>query len=188
MGLFGKRVSIQESDAYALQALGTGVLRLDEDARNRIGPVMVAVAIKHLKNQTSYSEEHRNSALTMFRIISGTVGVEPVPEIDTYGDEADEVRGVIESTLPINVPLAVVGAMRMVIEEFITGKEFNDISMEKFDKHDARQVVHAIMEAVNIVNERCVKDPRKHTQNEVLCLATLAVITVLYTKKYLPFK
>jgi hypothetical protein len=149
---------------------------------------MVAVAIKHLKNQTSYSEEHQNNALTMFRIVSGTVGVKPVPEINTYGNEADEVRGMIENTLPIHVPLAVVGAIRMVIEEFITGKEFNDISMEKFDKHDARQVVHAIMEAVNIVNERCVKEPRKHTQNEILCFAYLTAIVVLYTKKYLPFK
>jgi hypothetical protein len=188
MGIFSKKVSVEESDGYALQAFGMGILKLDENIRQRIGPVMVAAVKKSLNNQSSYSQSHKESSLSMFRIISGTVGINPTNEIDTYGDEADEVRGVIESSLPINMPLMVVGAIRMTIEEYITGKKLNEIDMEKFDKHDSRQVVHAIMAAVQIVNERCINDPKKHTPNEVLCLAYLVKVVSIYTKKQIPFK
>lgn len=188
MGLFSKKVTIEESNAQALAAFGSGILHLEEDVRNRIGPVMVAAVIKHLKNQGSYTESHKESVITMFRIISGTVGIEPTPEIDTYGDEADEVREIIQDCLPINVPLAVVPVIRMVIEEYITGKSFNDIDMEKFDRHDSRQVVHAIMDAVQSVNEECVLQPKKHTHNEILCLAILVQVVAVYTKSQLTFK
>ena len=187
MGLFSKKVTIEESNAQVLAAFGTGILHLEEDVRNRVGPVVVAAVIKHLKNQSSYSESHKDSVLTMFRIISGLGGIESSPEIDTYGDEADTVREIIQDTLPINVPLAVVPVIRMVIEEYITGKSFNDIDMEKFDKHDSRQVVHAVMNAVQSVNEKCVLEPKKHTSNEILCLAILVKVVAVYTKKQLTF-
>jgi len=188
MGIFSKRVSIAESDGYAIQALGMGILKLDEDVRKRIGPVMVAAVQKHLKNQNSYLDAFSQDTLKMFQIISGTVGVEPTDEIDTYGSEADAVRDIIESTLPINIPMAVIPVIRMTIEEFLTGKKLTEINLEKFDDHDSRKVVNALMEAVRIVNERCVTDPRNHPSNEVLCLAYLTVVVCLFTKKQIPFK
>lgn len=188
MGIFSKRVTIEESDAAAIAALGAGVLRLDEEVRNRVGPTVLAAVKRHLKNQSTYTESHRDNVLTMFRIISGTVGLEPMSEIDTHNDEADEVRAVIQDTLPINVPLAVVGAIRMVVEEYITGRDFKEIDMEKFDKHDSRQVVHAIMGAVQSVNERCILEPKKHTIDEITCLAVLVQVVSIYTKKHLSFK
>ena len=183
MGLFSKGPSIAESFSYAIQAFGSGILKLDEDVRKRVSPVAVSAVKGYIANQ-SYSEQEKNSTFTMFQIISGTVGVSPTPELNTYG-QAREVSEIIESTLPFNMPMVVMGPIRMVIEEYITGKSMGEIDYEKFDKSDARQLVHALMTAVEIVNTRCIQEPRKHTPNEVLCLAFLAAVVAQYAKEQL---
>lgn len=183
MGLFSKGPSIAESFSYAIQAFGSGILKLDEDVRNRVSPVAVSAVKGYIANQ-SYSEQEKNSTFTMFQIISGTVGVSPTPQLNTYG-QAREVSEIIESTLPFNMPMVVLGPIRMVIEEYITGQSMGEIDYEKFDKSDARQLVHALMTAVEIVNTRCIQEPRKHTSNEVLCLAFLAAVVAQYAKEQL---
>lgn len=183
MGLFSKGPSIAESFSYAIQAFGSGILKLDEDVRKRVSPVAVSAVKGYIANQ-SYSEQEKNSTFTMFQIISGTVGVSPTPKLNTYG-QAREVSEIIESTLPFNMPMVVMGPIRMVIEEYITGQSMGEIDYEKFDKSDARQLVHALMTAVEIVNTRCIQEPRKHTPNEVLCLAFLAAVVAQYAKEQL---
>jgi hypothetical protein len=41
------------------------------------------------------------------------------------------------------------------------------------------------MTAVEIVNTRCVQEPKKHNQNEVKSLADLAVAVACYAKEQL---
>lgn len=183
MGLFSKGPSIAESFSYAIQAFGSGILKLDEDVRKRVSPVAVSAVKGYIANQ-SYSEQEKNATFTMFQIISGTVGVSPTSQLNTYG-QAREVSEIIESTLPFNMPMVVLGPIRMVIEEYITGQSMGEIDYEKFDKSDARQLVHALMTAVEIVNTRCIQEPRKHTPNEVLCLAFLAAVVAQYAKEQL---
>jgi hypothetical protein len=175
MGLFSRGASSAESFSYAIQAFGSGILKLDEDVRKRVSPVALGAVKGFIANQ-SYSQQEKNSIFTMFQIISGTVGVTLTPELNTYG-QAREVSQIIESTLPFNIP--------MVIEEYITGKSMGEIDYEKFDKSDARQLVHALMTAVEIVNTRCIQEPRKHPAHEVLCLAFLAAVVAQYTKEQL---
>lgn len=181
MGLFSKGPTIVESFNYAIQAFGSGILKLDEEVRKKVSPVAVSAVKGYIANQ-SYSEQEKNSSFTMFQIISGTVGISPTPQLNTYG-QAREVSEIIESTLPINVPLAVVGAIRMVIEEYITGQSMSEIDFGKFNKSDARQLVNALMMAVEIVNTRCIQEPKKHTPNEILCLAHLAAEVAYYAKE-----
>ena len=183
MGLFSKGPSIAESYSYAIQAFGSGILKLDEDGRKRISPVAVSAIKGYIANQ-SFSEQEKKSTFTMFQIVSGTVGVSPTPQLNTYG-QAREVSEIIESTLPFNMPIVVMGPIRMVIEEYITGQSMNEIDYEKFEKSDARQLVHALMTAVEIVNTRCIQEPKKHTQNEVMCLAFLAAVVAQYAKEQL---
>ena len=183
MGLFSRGPSIVESFGYAVQAFGTGVLKLDNDVRDRVAPVVVAAAKTYVAKQ-SFSEQQKNSTLTMFYIVSGTVGVNPSGQLDTYG-QADEVREIIESTLPFNTPMVVMGPIRMVIEEYVTGQNMSEINYKKFDNSDARQLVSALMTGIEIVNTRCVQEPRKHTQNEVLCLAYFASVIAFYIKEQL---
>ena len=183
MGLFSKAPSIRESFSYSIEAFGTGILKLDEDTRRRVAPVAVGAIKAYIANQ-SYSEQEKNSTFTMFQIISGTVGVTPSPLLNTYG-QAREVSEIIESTLPFNMPMVIMGPIRMVIEEYITGQAMDEIDYEKFDKSDARKLVNALMAAVEIVNTRCIQEPKKHTQNEVLCLAFLAAVVAQYTKEQL---
>jgi hypothetical protein len=183
MGLFSKSPSIAESFGYAIQAFGMGILKLDEDTRKRVSPVAVG-AIKGYIASQSYTEQEKKSTFTMFQIISGTVGVSPSPQLNTHG-QAMEVSEIIESTLPFNMPIVILGPIRMVIEEYITGKSMGEINYEEFDKSDARQLVHALMTAVEIVNTRCIQEPKKHTQNEILCLAYLAAVVAQYSKEQL---
>ena len=143
MGLFSRGPSLGESFSYAIQAFGTGVPKLDEDTRNRIAPTALSAVKGYIDNQ-SFSAQEKSSALTMFQILSGTVGVQPAPQINTYG-QAREVSEIIESTLPFNMPIVVMGPIRMVIEEYITGKSLGEIDFEEFDKSDARQLVHALI-------------------------------------------
>lgn len=183
MGLFSRGPSIAESINYAIQAFGSGILKLDEDIRKRVSPVAVSAIKGYIANQ-SYTEQEKNSMFTMFQIISGTVGVTPTVQLNTYG-QAREVSEIIESTLPFNMPMVVMGPIRMVIEEYIAGQSMNEIDYEKFDKSDARQLVHALKTAIEIVNTRCIQEPKKHTQNEVLCLAFLAAVVAQYAKERL---
>jgi hypothetical protein len=183
MGLFSKGPSIAESFGYAVQAFGTGVLNLDDEVRKRVSPTAVA-AIKGFVSNQSYSEEEKNSTLVMFHIVSGTVGVNPSVQLDTYG-QASEVSEIIQSTLPFNMPMVVMGPIRMVIEEYVTGKSMDEINYDKFDKSDARQLVNALMKSIEIVNTRCIQEPKKHTQNEVMCLAFLAAVVAHYIKEQL---
>lgn len=183
MGIFSKGPSLAESFSYAIQAFGTGIIRLDEAVRARVSPVAVSAIKGYISNQ-SFSEQEKKSALTMFQIISGSVGVTPTPQLNTYG-QAREVSEFIESSLPFNMPLVILGPIRMVIEEHITGKSMGDIDFKEFDKSDARQLVHALMTAIEIVNTRCIQDPKKHPQNEVLFLAHLAAVIAQYAKEQL---
>jgi hypothetical protein len=183
MGIFSKSPSVYESFGYAVQAFGMGIINLDEETRTRTAPVATA-AVQGLISKQSFSEEQKNSTLMMFQIVSGTVGIKPTAQLNTNG-KADEVREIIESTLPFNMPIVVLGPIRMVIEEFVTGKSMNDINYEKFDKSDARQLINALMKAIEIVNLRCVQEPKKHPQNEVMCLAYLASNVATHIKEQL---
>jgi hypothetical protein len=183
VGLFSKGPTLAESFGYAIQAFGSGILKLDEDVRARVSPVAVSAVKGYIANQ-SFSVQEKNSALTMFQIISGTVGVNPTPQLNTFG-QAQEVSEMIETTLPFNIPMVIMAPIRMVIEEYITGQSMSEINYEKFDKSDARQLVHALMTAIEIVNTRCIQDPKKHPQNEVLCMAYLAAVVAQYAKEQL---
>jgi hypothetical protein len=83
------------------------------------------------------------------------------------------------------MPMVVMGPIRMVIEEYVTGKSMDEINYDKFDKSDARQLVNALMKSIEIVNTRCIQEPKKHTQNEVMCLAFLAAVVAHYIKEQL---
>jgi hypothetical protein len=183
MGLFSKGPSIAESCSYAIQAFGTGILKLDEDIRKRVSAAALGAVKEFIANQ-SYTEQEKNSSLMMFQIISGTVGVTPSPQLNAYG-QAREVKEFIESSLPFDMPLLIIGPIRMVIEECITGQSMAEIDYEKFDKNDARQLVHALMTAIEIVNTRCVQEPRKHNQNEVMYMADLSAVVARYAREQL---
>lgn len=185
MGLFSRSPSVTESFGYAVQAFAIGFSKLDGDVRKRIAPEALSAIKGYIGNQ-SFSEQHKFSYLDIFKIISGTVGVTPSAPLDTYG-RAGVVSEIIESTLPCNTPLIVLGPIRMVIEEYITGKSMSEIDYEKFDKSDARELVNALMVAIEIVNTRCVQEPKKHSVNEVMCLAFLAAVVAVYAKERLPY-
>jgi len=180
MGLFSRGPSIAESFSYAIQAFGMGLLKLDESVRKRISPVALGAVSRYIGNQ-SFAEGEKKSIFKMFQIISGTVGVEPSSQLDTYG-QAREISEIIQKSLPFNMPVVVMGPIRMVIEEYITDKSTSEIDYEEFDKSDAREIVNALMNAVEIVNTRCIQEPKKHTQNEVLCLAFLASVVAQYAR------
>ena len=174
---------MKQSLGYAIQAFGFGVLSLDKDIRNRIAPVAVGAVKKFLDNQSMPVNE-RNDMLGMFRIVSGTVGIDPTGPLATHG-QAMEIDEIIESSLPMNIPLLVLPPIRMVIEEYITGQTMQEIDFEKFDNNDARQLVHALMSGIELVNERCIQEPRKHPQNEIMCMGMLAKVVAQYAKEQL---
>ena len=183
MALFSRGPSIKESLGYAIQAFGSGFMNLEDSAKKRVASNAVG-AVKQFLNNQSFTEKEKDDFLTMFRIISGTVGVEPSAALNTYG-QAQKVSEIIESTLPFNMPMVVMSPIRMVIEEYITGQEMGEIDFEKFDSNDARQLVHALMKALEIVNARCIQEPRKHPQNEMMCMAYLASVVAQYAKEQL---
>jgi hypothetical protein len=135
-----------------------GLLELEESVRKRVTPVALGAVSGYIGNQ-SFEEQEKKSVLTMFQIISGTVGVEPTPQLDTYG-QGQEIRDIFERTLPFNMPIVVLGSIRMVIEEYITNKSMSEIDYDEFDKSDAREIVNALMNAVEIVNTRCIQEPK----------------------------
>jgi hypothetical protein len=180
MGIFSRGSSFSESLNYAVQAFGIGVLNLDQDVRSRVAPVSLG-AIKTFLGNQSFTEEEKNAIYKMFQIISGTVGVNASSQLNTRA-QAGEVIEIIESSLPFNMPIVVLGPIRMVIEEYVNGKSMDEINYEEFDKSDARKLVNALMGAIEIVNTRCIQEPKKHTKNEVLCLAFLAAVVAHHIK------
>jgi len=183
LSIFSKKPSKKVSMAQALAAFGSCILKLDEEVRNRVSGVVLA-AIRHYIEAQDFPDAEEDAFL-LFQLASGTVGVEPGPPSLSHG-QAKRVRELIEEVLPFNIPLVVMGPIRMVIEEYVTGKDMKEIEYERFDQSDARQVINALMDAIKRVNEACVQEPKKHTVDEVMYIASLAEVVSEYVKDQLP--
>jgi hypothetical protein len=68
----------------------------------------------------------------------------------------------------------VIGAVRMVMEEYIAGKPFNQIDFEVFADGPERRLVNILMEAIEAMNVKCVQEPKTHPADEVIQMSILA--------------
>lgn len=178
MGLFSKSPTEQESTHNAISTFSSEIIKMDDISRDKIAPKVNSI-LKDFIDSLPWSEGEKVQAITMFQILSGTVGFEDFESVEF---QDSEIYQFISESLPFQMPLVIMGPIRMVIEEFITGKEMKDIDYESFDLTDARKIVNSLMNAINAINERCVQNPKKHTKNEILAIARIAEIAANHFK------
>ncbi len=186
MGLFSRGPSLYESFGYAIQAFGMSVIQLSEDERAKIQSVACG-AVESYINAQSWEVKQKQDLVNVYRVISGSVGVSPSKVIDAYG-KGMEIDEIIETSIPTNMPMVVMGPIRMVIEEHITSNKLSEINYEKFDGSPARILVNALMHSLEIINTRCIQDPKGHNSNEVMCFSGLARFCSEYARVLLPLE
>ena len=186
MGLFSRGPSVYESFGYAIQAFGMSILKLPEEDRNRVQSAACTAVESYVGVQT-FEPKQKADLLTLYRIISGSVGVKSYEVVDIYA-KAKEIDDIIESCIPTNMPMAVMGPIRMVIEEYITGQKMDAIDYDKFNGSPARILVDALMFSTSFINTRCIQEPRKHNSTEVLCFSGIASTCAIVAKEHLELK
>jgi len=184
VGIFSRGPSVYESFGYAIQAFGMSVLKLPEEDRIKIQSA-ACTAIESYMGVQTFESKQKADLLTLYRIISGSVGVKSYEAVDIYA-KAKEIDDIIESCIPTNMPMAVmVGPIRMVIEEYITGQKMDDIDYDKFNGSPSRILVEALMSSTSFINTRCMQEPRKHNSTEVLCFSGIASTCAIVAKEHL---
>jgi hypothetical protein len=172
MGIFSKGPSTKESFGYAIQAFGMAVLNLPEEKRARIQSVACGAVESYIGVQ-SWDQKTSSDLISVFRIISGSVGIKASNTVDINA-KGMEVDDIIESCIPTNMPNAVMGPIRMVLEEYITGQKMTEIDYVKFEESPAKIMIDALIFSTSFINTRCIQEPRKHNSVEVMCFAGLA--------------
>jgi hypothetical protein len=71
------------------------------------------------------------------------------------------------------MPMMVMGAVRMVMEEYIAGKPFDQIDFNVFADGPERRLVNILMEAIEAMNINCIQEPKSHPVEEVLQMSVL---------------
>lgn len=183
MGLFLRGPSVYESFGSAIQAFGMSILKLPEEDRIKIQSA-ACTAIESYVGVQTFEPKQKADLLTLYRIISGSVGVNSYEAVDMYA-KAQEIDDIIEGCLPTNMPMAVMGPIRMVIEEYITGQKMDEIDYDNFNGSPARILVDALMFSTSFINTRCIQEPRKHNSTEVLCFSGIARTCAIVAREYL---
>jgi hypothetical protein len=186
MGIFSKGPSVYESFANSIQAFGMGMLKLSESDRLKIQSTACGAVERYIGAQ-SFELKQKSDLITVYRIISGSVGVQAKESVDINA-KAMEIDEMIESCIPTNTPVAVMGPIRMVLEEYITGQNMSEIDYEEFDNSPARIMVNTLMFSISLINSRCLEEPRKHNSTEVMCFSGLARACAIAAKEQLPKK
>jgi hypothetical protein len=178
MGLFSKSPTVKESNINVISTFASGIIKINDDQRHRMAPFVNRILTDYLSS-LDLTENERKEVITMFQILAGTVGIEPSDSIRFIDSDISQF---IAEALPFEMPMIIMGPIRMTIEEFVTGKEMKDIDYESFDLTDSRALINNLMDSIKVINERCLKNPKKHTKNEVYAIAKIAEISANHIK------
>jgi hypothetical protein len=178
MGLFSRKPTEVETTLGVISLFSSYVMKYEDNLKSKIAPTLLA-GFQHFVESFNWSEADKLQTVTMFEILTGTVDVQANKKIKL---ENTEIYEMVTELLPTEIPMMVFGPLRMVIEEFVTGKEMKDIDYNKFELTNSRKVIDSLMETIKVINERCLTNPKLHPRLEIDVVASLCHILSNYIK------
>ena len=113
------------------------------------------------------------NGMNFVRLMTDGVGKNAELVILDNNHRPTEAAATICQTLPFNMPLMVIGAVRMVMEEYMAGKPFDQIDFKVFADGAERRLVNILMEAIEAMNIKCIQEPKNHPVGEVIQMSVL---------------
>lgn len=127
-----------------------------------------------LHRDTELSSIDAINGMNFVRIMTNGVGKNVELKILDFNHLPTDAAVTICQTLPSNMPLMVMGAVRMVMEEYMAGKPFDQIDFKVFAYAPERRLVNILMEAIEAMNVKCIQEPKNHPAEEVIQMSVLA--------------
>ena len=174
MGFLSKAPSTKDQITNCLNYLCLAFSKQSKETQEEMHEIFLSGINISLHRTTELTPIDANSGMTFVRIMTNGVGKNAELEILDFSHRPTDAAATICQTLPCNIPLMVIGAVRMVMEEYIAGKPFNQIDFEVFANGPERRLVNILMEAIEAMNIKCIQEPKNHPADEVIQMSILA--------------
>ncbi len=173
MGIFSKKPDTKDLVSNCLNYLCLAFSDQSEETRLELHEVFLSGINISLHRTDGLTPFDAINSMNFVRIMTDGVDVKANLEILNYEHRPTEAATLMCEVLPFNMPLVVMGPIQMVMEEFISGKEFGKIDMEVFAAGPARRLVNTLMKAVEAMNVKCIQEPKEHPVGEIMQMSIL---------------
>jgi hypothetical protein len=173
MGIFSKGPSTKDQITICLNYLCVAFSNQSKETQAELQQVFLSGINTSLHRSPELTPIDAMNAMNFVRIMTNGVGVNAELEILDFSHRPTEAASTIYRTLPFNMPLMVIGAVRMGMEEYLAGKSFDQIDFQVFADGPERRLVNILVEAIEAMNIKCIQDPKKHPAEEVIQMSVL---------------
>ena len=174
MGLFSKGPSTKDQVTNCLNYLCVAFSNQSKEAQAELQERFLSGINTSLHRTPELTPVDAMNGMNFVRIMTNGVGKNAELAILDFSHRPTEAAATICQTLPFNMPMMVMGAVRMVMEEYIAGKPFDQIDFNVFADGPERRLVNILMEAIEAMNINCIQEPKRHPVEEVLQMSVLA--------------
>ena len=173
MGLFSKGPSTKDQVTNCLNYLCIAFSNQSKAVQVELQEIFLSGINISLHRTAELSPIDAMNGMNFVRIMTDGVGKNAELVILDNNHLPREAAATICQTLPFNMPLMVIGAVRMVMEEYIAGKPFDQIDFKVFADGAERRLVNILMEAIEAMNIKCIQEPKDHPVGEVIQMSAL---------------
>jgi hypothetical protein len=173
MGFFSKTPGTKDQITNCLNFLCLAFSDQNAETRVELHEVFLSGINISLHRTDGLTTTDAINGMNFVRIMTNGVDVNANLEILDYEHRPTKAASLMCEILPFNMPMVVMGPLQMVMEEFIAGKEFDQIDMEVFAAGPARRLVNVLIKAVEAMNVNCIQEPRRHPVDEIMQMSIL---------------
>jgi hypothetical protein len=174
MGFFSKGPSTKDQITNCLNFLCQSFSKQSKETQAEMQEIFLSGINISLHRTAELTPIDANNGMNFVRIMTNGVGKNAELEILDFSHRPTDAAATICQVLPCDMPLMVIGAVRMVLEEYIAGKPFDQIDFEVFADGPERRLVNILMEAIEAMNVKCIREPKTHPADEVIQMSILA--------------
>jgi len=173
MGLFSKTPNTKDQVTNCLNYLCIAFSNQSKEVQVEFQEIFLSGINISLHRTAELTPIDAMNGMNFVRIMTDGVGKNAELAILDNNHRPTQVTETICQTLPFNMPLMVIGAVRMVIEEYIAGKPFDEIDFKVFADGAERRLVNILIEAIEAMNIKCIQEPKNHPIGEVAQMSLL---------------
>lgn len=184
MGLFSKGPRIKDQVTNCLNYLCVAFSNQSKEVQLEMQEIFLSGINTSLHRTPELTPIDVMNGMNFVRLMTNGVGKNAELAILDFNHRPTEAASTMCQTLPFNMPIVVMGAVRMVMEEYIAGKPFDEIDFNVFADGPERRLVNIIMEAIEAMNVNCIQEPKNHPPAEVVQMSVLVgtILQVAYKR------
>jgi hypothetical protein len=173
VGIFSKGPSTKDQVTNCLNFLSIAFADQSEEIREEFHEIFLSGINISLHRTDGLTKADAINGMNFVRIMTNGVDVNANLEILDYKHRPTDVASTMCQILPFDMPLVVMGPLQMLMEEFIAGKSFDQLDMEVFAAGPARRLVNILIKAVEAMNVKCIREPKRHPSDEIMQMSIL---------------